>query len=717
MTEHAPHEVLLEGCKPRPLASYLVAIGVLRVVSEQADPGATGAWGDRGFVLRSCFDRAALCAFFQEAYEPTPVISPWNGGSGFHAGDNPDGMDFLVGTEGDRFAPYREAIEAGYRVLGDLGLDAKPDKNQKERLIETLRSELPDRSLAWLDAALALTNDGPKYPPLLGTGGNDGRLEFSNNFMNHLASLFASPKGSARTKQQLTASRGAWLRATLLDAAVPALVKKAVGQFDPAAAGGANAGPGTTFASRISPWTYVLMVEGALAFAAGSSRKLESSAPGTLVFPFSVRSAGAGYGTAADVEEGTGRDELWLPLWEMPVSYIELRGLLREGRARVGRRAARTGVDFARAITQLGVARGLSSFERYGFHQRNGLSFQAVPLGRWQVRHVPEAALLDDIAPWLDRLRSAASRDRAPASLIRARRGVEDAVMKLCAEGSARAVRELLCALGAAERQMVRSLRWCADSNTLPPIPWLPASWAQAALEDLPEHRLAAALSGRGLRGFLTPLLPGNWPRWDETPAPRRSWFERDLERSLRAWLIRDELTSRETLSLGAVRVGTADIAWWLEHPEADAAIEALAYGLSLVGNLELARRPPVRAWLPPLFGLLHLCTDPRSIGDLEVRRTPGLLARAAAGDAPAASALALRRLRGLGLRLLLEVRPGGSRPWLGLAASPAATRRITAALAFPLHEAARQQLLARLTAPVDPPDANHQNMSPSETP
>src|SRR5690554_4725912 len=44
-------EIGLDGCRPTPLASYLKAIGVLRLVGEQADPGVRGRWTDAGFGL------------------------------------------------------------------------------------------------------------------------------------------------------------------------------------------------------------------------------------------------------------------------------------------------------------------------------------------------------------------------------------------------------------------------------------------------------------------------------------------------------------------------------------------------------------------------------------------------------------------------------------------------------------------------------------------
>ena len=83
------NEIPLPGCTPTPLASYLKALAVLRLVAEAAaedggDPDATGFWRDDVFVLRTRLTREQLCDFFLERYRPTPLIAPWNGGSGFY---------------------------------------------------------------------------------------------------------------------------------------------------------------------------------------------------------------------------------------------------------------------------------------------------------------------------------------------------------------------------------------------------------------------------------------------------------------------------------------------------------------------------------------------------------------------------------------------------------------------------------------------------------
>ena len=88
----AVQEVVLTGCSPVPLAHYLKALGIFRVVSEQADDNARGWWQDDAFRLRSSLDGEALTTFFLEQYEPTPLVAPWNGGSGFYPKDTQTGI-------------------------------------------------------------------------------------------------------------------------------------------------------------------------------------------------------------------------------------------------------------------------------------------------------------------------------------------------------------------------------------------------------------------------------------------------------------------------------------------------------------------------------------------------------------------------------------------------------------------------------------------------
>ncbi len=714
------HTVRLGGCTSRPLAGYLSGLGVFRLVSEQVDPAARAAWVRGALELTSTLDRTALLAFLRDDYRPSPVLSPWNGGSGFFPSTKSKGMDAIAESEDARLADYRAGIDAARDVLAALSLSDKPDKEAKAQLIELLRAELPEASLHWLDAALALTADGPRFPPLLGTGGNDGRLDFSNNFMDRLMDVLG-PVDDGRKGKALLETRESWLMAAVLGEARPNLTKNAVGQFDPGSSGGANAGPGTSADSLVSPWRFVLMLEGALVFAAGATRRLESTGPGALVFPFSVRASTGGHASATDPESQSGRDELWLPIWTQPVALPELTALLREGRARVGRRSAETAVDFARAVSRLGVTRGIAAFERYSFQERNGLAYQAVPLGTWPVRRNPSVDLLDPLDRWLTTLRRATTAKEAPAALARCRRAVEEAVLALCrAPDSPERVQTLLIALGATARQQVRSWSYCTDRGDnlyrLPPIPWLSADWLFKARTPGPTFRLAAALAGKGLRRAISPLDPTRARATWVHPRPKTvPWVDGDLLRSLDAWL-RRELLAEEPPDVPPFRVHLEDLARWWADPSLDRPVQDLAHGLMLVHPRHFpARNGHASAWMPPLFGLLHVVHDPRTVAGRTVPQTSAMVLRALVGDADGASRIALRRLRASGLPLNLHTGPRTQRPIDALPMPSGHTRRLAAALAFPLSDAAREQVLAGLLAHV--PSASDDSSIPSTFP
>jgi CRISPR-associated protein Csx17 len=155
----------LSGCAPVPLAHYLKALGVLRLVSEQADANATGRWHHDQFVLTSTLDRDALLKFFSEEYQPTPILAPWNGGSGFHPKDNSKALESVAKSESVRLQRYATALIAAQSALQRMELGEKPTPEQKASLLLLCRNTLPEDALEWLDAAYVLTSDGAKYPP------------------------------------------------------------------------------------------------------------------------------------------------------------------------------------------------------------------------------------------------------------------------------------------------------------------------------------------------------------------------------------------------------------------------------------------------------------------------------------------------------------------------------------------------------------------------
>ena len=104
--------VILEGCRPEPLTGYLKALAVLRLVAEQKDVKAQGWWENDKFHIESLLDETQLLDFFVKEYSPTPIVAPWNGGSGFYEGDRINARQAILESADVRFGDYRSTIDS-----------------------------------------------------------------------------------------------------------------------------------------------------------------------------------------------------------------------------------------------------------------------------------------------------------------------------------------------------------------------------------------------------------------------------------------------------------------------------------------------------------------------------------------------------------------------------------------------------------------------------
>jgi CRISPR-associated protein Csx17 len=411
-----------------------------------------------------------------------------------------------------------------------------------------------------------------------------------------------------------------------------------------------------------------------------------------MAAPFMVNASGVGYASAAETDPGTSRHELWLPVWERPATLRELRQLLSEGRAKVAQRNVRNGIDFALAISSLGVDRGISGFHRYGFHRRNGLAYFATPLGRIRVGMSPNVDLIAPLDRWLQTARRGAASDLVPASIRRAIRQLDAAILNVAIQ-RASGVEEVLVALGRVDGALSRS-----KNHEIPPVPTLPNAWIDRADDGSPEFDLAASLASTGIRGRLVRWSANDPYHWQEQADCGMVWGERSLDSNLVALVRRIEV---EDSQLNSQAGGSPKRAASLRAIDAfllretdDTRLEALLRGLSLVAP---EPRHRVGDQLNRFAGqccyayaVAKLIIDRTPIPGIILPQTPGLVAKLARGDVAGAVALASRRLRGAGLKARTSVIHEPSSRGL----------RIAAALSFPLEQRAHFELARQVLVP-----------------
>lgn len=606
--------------------AYLKALGILRLVAEQKDQQASGWWSNEVFWLRSTLDKEALVKFFLEGYKPTPVVAPWAGGSGFFRGDNTVAKKALCNSREPRCKPYSETIQRVRRIIKEERITDKPKDADKVRLIQRFRQELPDEAVAWMDAAVVLYLDGQGFSPLLGTGGNDGRLDFTQNFMQRIVVLGLHENGNAGDQSRM------WINHALF--ALPVKLRGAsVGQFSPGRAGGANATQGMEGASADNPWDFVLMLEGTPVTAGAAAKRFDAgvahSGATRAAFPFTVRTIAAGFDSLAAKDEGESRGELWLPLWSRPSTVGELRQLFGEGRADVSGRPARGGTDFARAVASFGVDRGVELFSRFGFLKRSGKAFLATPLGRFEVAGRPGIALLREVDNWLDALRRAIGGKNVPPRFMSALRAIDSAIFGFCKYGGRPLFQKILMALGRAERELSRDgeAGRIGDAS-VKPLGGLSSAWADAANDGSGEFSLALALasiydSERKIGPLRANLEPADWMRnaWTEK---NRSvvWNAARLEANMANVLERRMMDGQRNgctqLALESYNFAPLEmISQFLARDLDDNKVEDLIWGLMLLGprsRKALSGSTPGSLPLPREYALLKLLFLPRPL-------------------------------------------------------------------------------------------------------
>ncbi len=651
-------EIKLSACTATPFGSYLKSLGVLRLVAEQADSRARGWWDADVFVLDSKLSQDDLLQFFLDGYQPTPIVAPWK--DGFYANVNKKGIDAIAKSSDGRFAEYRAVIAACKLLQEVQGGKEKDDDERRTAILRRCRNQLSDRAVEWLDAVVGIAADGSRsFAPVLGTGGNDGRLDYTNNFMSRIASLLISADAKTPVRELLANA--------LFGDRAKSLQPVASGQYDPGRAGGANQGPGIKDEAPSNPWDLVLTLEGAVAWASGLYRRQGVAYRSVLCSPFTVYSRAIGYGSASQKDEA--RAEVWTPLWRRPVGYPELRALLREGRASVAGRPARNALEFAEAASSLGVDRSISQFVRYSLLKRRGDSYVALPTGTFSTGYHSNADRIREFQSFLEKF------PELPKGAEDLRRNVESAIYEALLHDTHRSMQDLMAALGRMLRRVATTTETRLPNRGLGATGWLDACGFQGTVEV----RIAAALAS--IYDREAGPLAYNLSRASKEFA----WTGHDLSTRLTSVLNRrlQAASAAETGGNplgGACAVDPGDATLFIEESVDDELIEDLLFAFLVFDWTDFQTPKYAAAEVLPVFAVLKCLFLPGEIhhgGEPKrVAADRRILAALAAGAVEDAGNIAVKRLQIAGLRPL-DVRYSG-----GVDA-----RRVAAALLIPVWQ------------------------------
>lgn len=481
------NEHILGGCRITPLSNYLKSLGLLKILAEK-ESGITAHWKNDVYTIKTEMTKDQLTEFLLNEYCPSPLLNIWSYSKYEKMRKNVEG---LIRIDKKRFRLYADTIKQTDHVLKKFkqickiaGEITKNDVSKnKNKLLKLCRNYLPDEALPWLDAIFVLNaGQKPHYAPILGSGANDGNYDIAENFIKCVNTALGKKEESKK-----------WLSHTLFGSAEKLDNMNSLGH-NPDGCGGPNSGMGFEGKPLSSPWDYILMVEGTLLFA-GNVSKRQSTNTGKAVFPFTSSSTNVGYSTSSSDERSDGnnptaRGEIWVPIWTRPATYGEINHVFNEGRIQLGRKPAKTGTDFARAIISLGTDRGISKFQRFCILQRKGRDHLTIDAGPIWATKEPAADLLYELDKddWYTKIIRKSKEDNAPKSLINLARKLEKSIMRFCASRKNYDLLKVLVAVGNLEQ-------YTSSYDGYRPLQSLSSQWLDKCYDGSVEFRLAASIA------------------------------------------------------------------------------------------------------------------------------------------------------------------------------------------------------------------------------
>ena len=498
-------EIKLEGCGVHTMMHYLKALGIFKILSYKY-PDIRSRWSNSTFYIEvpDSVSKDTLVEFFQKEYCPTPMVSPWNNGSGFFESKKSkkpkanENLEWIENSNMPRFQEYVRAIKETRNILSSIKHDNEPItksgeiKNSIKKLkkpvfakikydiLRECRNKLPDATVAYLDTVYALTSNKPAYNPILGTGANDGNSEFVNSFMGNLKTVFENLDD--KTNDHIKGS---------LCGTFAKMDEGLLGQYNPGQQIGPNmSNTDVDGTSLVNPWDYILMMEGAIVFAGSVTRRLSRESTSKASFPFVTDHTMAGDPTTSYAEtkkKELPRGEVWIPIWERKTGFVEMQHVFREGRVVLGKKHATNGSEFARAVISLGIERGISKFHRFVIRPRNGKAYFMMHAGIFIARRNKSADLLNELDSWIEKIRRIKNK---PNTIGNNLKSLQDSIFDLASHQEHPSnLQKILIKIGDLDMNLSISKR----NESFPVL--LTPKWIKYCYDDSAEFRLAASLA------------------------------------------------------------------------------------------------------------------------------------------------------------------------------------------------------------------------------
>lgn len=505
------------NAKIRPLLSYLKALGILRAATE-IDEDAAGYWQDGKFHLHSRATADDLIEHLLSYHPFIPALCPWNGTSGFYK--KSETLDNIMDCPSPRFNEVKVAIEQGRNLVASHNLKSQPKAKAKDNFVAACVAQITsDAWQDWAKTVLALKEDkkgniSPTWANLLGSSGNVGIKDFGEIYFKSIGCLLDFETGESKrdAKSLWTSSitqnsnvQDLKREAILLhydsagDVAGEVLIQK---QYDYGKSGESH-GKGLVLAN---PADVILAIEGLLTFSGSTVRAKETDVESRPEYSFAVPLVAGSADTSVQAEARSFMEEIWLPIWEKPKSWVGLQedlGQLLRGELLKGRIG--NSIDFAEKACRAARQRDIDKFIRYGFFpSRKGQQNAAVAIELVDTASTQDvgAVLREFLLQFTGLVRGLSTPE---ARLENYNRQLEKQVYGL-ASGHGSPLR-LLILLGKID---VYLTQWSEGSTAyIPVLPRLNEAWILQILEkdSSYEAQLALSLASLYLRKYASKII------------------------------------------------------------------------------------------------------------------------------------------------------------------------------------------------------------------